>query len=327
MVGMVLFGIIFYGAHEIAAGNQTAGGLMSFIAAFSLAYEPMKKLAKLNNALQLGVGAAERVLSLLDQETKIKSPDDAVTVKYNSPPEITFKDVCFEYDDGDSEKAVDGVSIDIKAGEVTALVGESGSGKTTILNLIPRFYDVNNGAVLINGENVKRLDLKSFREQIALVSQDITIFDDSVSANIAYGSHGASDEDIVNAAKMAAADKFINEMPDKYDTVLGENGVKLSGGQKQRISIARAILRDAPILLLDEATSALDNKSELSIQKSIKALEKGKTTVIIAHRLSSVQNADKIVVLSKGQVVEQGDHTSLLKKDGVYNRLYNQTMS
>ncbi|MBL4590086.1 MAG: ATP-binding cassette domain-containing protein [Alphaproteobacteria bacterium] len=324
MVGCVLFGIILYGAHQIAAGNQTAGGLMSFIAAFSLAYEPMKKLAKLNNSLQLGVGAADRVLKLLDVPPAIQDKPDAQELKTTSP-KIELNNIVFEYDETVDARALNDINLELKAGKVTALVGASGSGKTTILNLIPRFYDVTSGAIKIDGIDIRDLTIKSLRKNIALVSQDITIFDDTVSANIAYGTPDAKQSNIIKAAKMAAADIFISEMPEGYETKLGENGVKLSGGQKQRISIARAMLRDAPILLLDEATSALDSKSEALIQQSLHELEKGRTTLIVAHRLSTIQQADNIVVLEQGRIVEQGTHTALIKKKGVYNQLYTQS--
>ncbi len=323
MVGLILFGIILYGAYTIASGDQTPGGLMSFIAAFSLAYEPMKKLAKLNNTLQLGVGAAERVLKLFDLKPSIVNKETALTLKITSPS-ISLENVSFEYERGEQEKALDNISLNIQAGKVTALVGVSGSGKTTILNLIPRFYDVSAGVIKIDGVDIREVTLQSLRQNIALVSQDITIFDESVSANIAYGTAKAKQSDIIKAAKMAAADDFISEMPEGYETRLGENGVKLSGGQKQRISIARAILRDAPILLLDEATSALDTHSEALIQKSLQIFGQGKTILIIAHRLSTIQNADQIIVLDRGQIVEQGAHSDLITKKGIYNQLYNQ---
>ncbi len=325
MVGLVLFGIIFYGAHAIADGEQTPGGLMSFIAAFSLAYEPIKKLAKLNNTLQLGVGAAERVLSLIDLPPNITSNENAKKLVCKTPPKVSFKNVSFEYDTELDDRALNDINIEFGAGKVTALVGMSGSGKSTILNLIPRFYDVTAGTVKIGAHNIQNLSLESLRQNIALVSQDITIFDDTVSANIAYGTPHAKQSDIIKAAKMAAADDFIKEMSHGYDTNLGENGVKLSGGQKQRISIARAMLRDAPILLLDEATSALDSQSEKLIQNSLKDLEKGRTTIVIAHRLSTIQDADKIIVLDRGQVIEQGTHKQLMAmKDGAYQLLQKQ---
>jgi subfamily B ATP-binding cassette protein MsbA len=322
MVGFVMFGVIYYGAHAIAEGRQTPGGLMSFIAAFSLAYEPMKKLAKLNNVLQLGVGAAERVLALLDVSPLIKDKRGAKNLTSDTP-HIELENISFEYETEEGkDKAIDDLSLSIASGKVTALVGASGSGKTTLLNLIPRFYDVGAGVITINGTDIRNIKLKSLRDNIALVSQDITIFDDSVAANIAYGTSNASIEDIEEAAKMANADDFILSMTDGYDTRLGENGVKLSGGQKQRISIARAILKDAPILLLDEATSALDNESEALIQKSLQSLKKGRTTLVVAHRLSTIQKANKIVVLEKGRIVEQGTHANLMKKKKAYYGLY-----
>lgn len=321
MVGMVISSVIVYGAYRIAQGYLTPGQLISFIAAFALAYEPMKRLAKLNNSLQVGLGAADRILAMMDIKPSIK--DKARAKSFSAKKcKIEFKDVVFSYEAGKSDRALNGVSLKIEPNKVTALVGASGSGKTTILNLIPRFYDVQSGEITINGEKLQNLKLVDLRHHMALVSQDITIFDDTVAANIAYGRIDASMEEIQMAAQAAAAEEFISDLSDGYETRLGENGVKLSGGQKQRIAIARAILRNAPILLLDEATSALDNESEKIIQETLAELEKGKTTLVIAHRLSTIQSADKIIVLDKGKIVESGSHDSLMKLDGTYKRLY-----
>lgn len=321
LIGLVIFCIIVYGGTEIAAGNLSPGGLLAFIGAFSLAYEPMKRLAKLNNSLQLGVGAAERVTEMLAIQSKVRTAPDAIVLETKQPT-IQFNNVEFHYEKGDDQKALNGVSLTVPANQVTALVGPSGSGKTTMMNLLLRFYDVTAGAVLIDGVDIRKVTLDSLRKQIALVSQDITIFDETVWDNIRYGKPDATEDDIRAAAKAAAADDFITAMPEGYATRLGENGVKLSGGQKQRISLARAILRDAPILLLDEATSALDNESERLIQSSLAAFQKGRTTLVIAHRLSTVQKADQIVVLERGIIVEQGRHDDLLAKDGPYARMY-----
>jgi len=326
LVGCIICIIIGFGAYRISQGELTPGGLISFIAAFILAYEPIKKLAKLNNSLQIGLGAADRILTMLDIDPKIISVANSHQMEAKVA-EIEFKNVSFSYDLASEEKALHGINLIIDPGKTTALVGPSGSGKTTILNLVPRFYDVTDGIIEINGVDIRNYSISSLRKNIALVSQDITIFDDSVSANISYGTTDASHEQIKQAAKAAAADIFIEQMPDRYETRLGENGVKLSGGQKQRIAIARAILRDAPILLLDEATSALDNESEQLIQKTLAELQKGRTTLVIAHRLSTIREADKIIVLEKGNIVEQGSHDSLLKKSGLYTRLYNSSLS
>ncbi|MEM9468837.1 MAG: ABC transporter ATP-binding protein [Pseudomonadota bacterium] len=320
LVGLVVFGIIVYGGYQVAAGETTAGELLSFITAFSMSYEPMKKLARLNNTLQMGLGAAERVFDVIDRRAEVSESSDAQDIKLKAP-KITLKEVSFGYE-GDENKALKNVSLEIPAGKVTALVGRSGSGKTTIMNLIPRFFDVDEGEVIIDQHNIKTFTLKSLRQNIALVSQDITIFDDSVWANIGYGREGASQEDIKQAAIDAEADDFIRELPDGYDTKLGEDGVKLSGGQRQRLSIARAILRDAPILLLDEATSALDNEAERAIQETLSKIQKGRTTLVIAHRLSTVQQADQIIVMNEGEMAELGQHEELLAKEGIYARMH-----
>lgn len=325
LIGLIFAGIIVYGGYEVLAGRNTPGGLASFLAAFTMAYEPMKRLAKLNNSLQMGMGAAERVFAMMDQKSEIYDRDKAGLLKAEKP-EIRFDGVSFSYKEikgaGEDTKALNGIGFVAPPGKVTALVGPSGGGKSTILNLIARFYDVDEGCVSIDGRDVRDVTLRSLRENMALVSQDITIFNDTVFENIRYGAPDAEEDSVFAAAQAAAAHDFITELPQGYDTVVGENGARLSGGQKQRIAIARAILRDAPVLLLDEATSALDNESEKSIQKSLKALEKGRTTIVIAHRLTTVQSAHQILVLDRGCIAEQGTHDELLKAGGLYARMY-----
>ncbi len=320
LVGIVVFAIIVYGGYQVAAGHSTAGQLLSFITAFSMSYEPMKRLAKLNSSFQMGLGAADRVFDMMDQRPVVQEIIDAKQPVY-SQPDITFEAVEYQYEE-EGKKALNSVSFNIQGGTVTALVGPSGSGKTTIMNMIPRFFDAQAGRILIDHDDIRSLSLASLRQNIALVSQDITIFDDTVWGNIGYGRKGAYQDEIIKAAIAAEADDFIRRLPQGYDTRLGEEGLKLSGGQRQRIAIARAILRNAPILLLDEATSALDNEAERAIQATLSELQKGRTTLVIAHRLSTVQNADQILVLEDGKIVERGRHNDLLDRGGVYARIY-----
>ncbi len=317
--GMAILLVILYGGSKVIGGATTTGELFSFITALLLAYEPMKKLAQLNINVQEGLAAAQRVFGLLDMAPDV-TDRPAAAVLGAATGAIRLEDVHFGY--GSDRAALNGLTLDIPAGRTVALVGPSGAGKSTVLNLIPRFYDVDRGRVLIDGADVRDVTLASLRANIALVSQDISLFDDTVLANIAYGRPGADQADIVAAAKAAGAHDFIAGLPDGYDTHVGGRGLKLSGGQRQRLAIARAMLKDAPVLLLDEATSALDTESERHVQNALAALVKGRTTVVIAHRLSTVMDADVIYVMDQGRVVEAGSHAELLARGGAYARLH-----
>jgi subfamily B ATP-binding cassette protein MsbA len=311
--------LIIYGGYSVIDGRTTPGALFAFITAFMLAFEPIKRLAKSSAVLQRGLSAAERLFRVLDAPPAIADRPGAVALA-PSAATIRLQNVRFRYAGG--EPALDGVTLEVPEGKTVALVGPSGAGKSTALSLIPRFHEVESGAVLIGDQDVRAVTMKSLRAQMALVSQEVALFDDTVLANIAYGKPGATEAEIVAAAEGAAASAFIQALPQGYQTRVGENGVKLSGGQRQRIAIARALLRGAPILLLDEATSALDAESERIVQEALSVLGRGRTVLVIAHRLSTVVNADLIYVLDQGRVSESGTHAELLRKGGLYSRLY-----
>jgi subfamily B ATP-binding cassette protein MsbA len=311
--------VILYGGSRVIAGVTTPGTFFSFITALILAYQPVKSLANLNAHLQEGLAAAQRVFAMFDVEPHIRDRPDARPLAVTGGA-IRFDGVLFSYKP--DIPALKGVSLEVPAGRTAALVGPSGGGKSTILNLIPRFYDVDEGAVTIDGVDVRDVTMASLRANLALVSQEISLFDDTVRANIAYGRAGCSDADIVAAAKRAAAHDFITRLPDGYDTLVGEQGIKLSGGQRQRLAIARAMVKNAPILLLDEATSALDTEAERQVQAALAELMQGRTTLVIAHRLSTVLDAAIIYVIEDGRVAEAGSHPELIAKGGAYARLY-----
>ncbi|MDA0239112.1 MAG: ABC transporter transmembrane domain-containing protein [Proteobacteria bacterium] len=311
--------VIFYGGFRVIENSMDPGAFFAFITALLLAYEPMKRLANLNASLQEGLAGAQRLFALLDIEPEIIDAPNAQPLAITEG-HVQIENIHFAYEPGRS--ALDGISLDVPAGKLVALVGASGAGKSTIMNLIPRFYDVEGGRILVDGTDIRDVTMESLRASIALVSQEITMFDDTVRANIAYGRMDATEEEIVAAAKAAAAHDFIIEMADGYDTYVGERGTKVSGGQRQRLAIARAMLKDAPILLLDEATSALDTESERQVQAALEVLTKGRTTLVIAHRLSTVVNADLIHVIDGGKLIESGTHDELISKSGTYAHLY-----
>jgi subfamily B ATP-binding cassette protein MsbA len=317
--GVAITMVIAYGGHQVIHDNMDPGSFFSFITALLLAYEPMKRLANLNASLQEGLASAERLFQLMDRQPTIVDEPNSQPLNI-SGGRIRFENICFSY--VTTKATLSGINFDVPAGKTVALVGPSGAGKSTILNLIPRFYDVDKGVITIDGTDIRDTTLKSLRRSMALVSQEITLFDDTIRANIAYGQKGASEDEIIQAAKNAAAHDFVVNMPEGYDTYVGESGTKISGGQRQRIAIARAMLKNAPILLLDEATSALDTESERSVQVALRRLMQGRTTLVIAHRLSTVIDADLIHVIDNGTVAESGSHKELIDKDGIYARLY-----
>ncbi len=311
--------IVWYGGHGVINGTSTTGTFFSFLTAVFLLYEPFKKLTKLNNSVQEGLAAVDRVFDIIETESDIVEIDNPVEIKTENHG-IIFENVSFSYEE---TRVLSNINIKAKKGEVIALVGMSGGGKSTLVNLIPRFYDTDSGRILIDAIDTKSASLSSLRKQIAVVTQDSILFNDSIKNNIAYGNHEASFEEIENAAKSAFAYDYIKKLPKGFDTTIGELGNRLSGGEKQRICIARALLKNAPILLLDEATSALDAEAEQVVQKALENLMSGRTTFVIAHRLSTITYADRIIVLSGGEIVEEGIHSDLLALEGEYYKLHN----
>jgi len=321
--GLGIAFIIWYGGSKVISGTSTAGTFFSFMAAVLMLYDPVKKLSGLNNAIQQGLAASDRVFDIIDRKSEIAEDDNPVEIQ-SQPHRVIFDNVFFKYDE---EMVLKNISIDVKAGEILALVGMSGGGKTSLVNLIPRFYDVTKGAILIDGVDIRRASISSLRKQIAIVTQEPILFNDTVRNNIAYGNQNASQEDIENAAKVAYAYDFIQGFPNKFETAIGELGSRLSGGEKQRICIARALLKDAPILILDEATSSLDTESEMLVQKALENLMQGRTTFVIAHRLSTIDYADRIIVVVDGHIVEEGKQEELIANQGEYYKLYNMQFS
>ena len=310
--------IIWFGGKSVIAGTYSFGTFMSFLTAVGLLYEPLKKLSKLNNSIQRGLAAIERIFDILERKSDIIEAATPVQIK-PGPHRIVFDNVSFKYD---TTMVLQNIDLTVKTGEIIALVGMSGGGKTSLVNLIPRFYDVTEGAVVIDGVDIRNTSIKSLRQQIAIVTQEPILFDDTVRSNIAYGCQDATEQEIIQASKDAYAYDFIKSFPQMFDTSVGELGGRLSGGQKQRLCIARALLKDAPILILDEATSSLDSESEALVQKALGNLMKGRTTFIIAHRLSTIGYAHRIIVIGDGRIVEEGVHEQLLARQEQYYKLY-----
>jgi len=322
LTGIMIAFLIFYSGKLMSKNELDINNFFSFLAAMMLAYQPVRSLSTLNMVLNQGISAAARILPIIDNKTKIKDVESANTLNI-SLGTINFKDVNFFYDQ-DEGKVLEKVNLEFSGGKMTSLVGHSGSGKSTILNLIPRFYDVQSGDILIDNQSIYKAKIKSLRNNISLVSQETTLFDDTIKNNIKYAKDDASDQEIFEAAKLSYCDEFINQLPDKYDTIIGENGVRLSGGEKQRISIARALMKKSPIILLDEATSSLDSETESKIQEALSVLTKNRTTIVIAHRLSTILNSNNIYVLDSGRILANGKHDELIEKSEHYKNFYNK---
>jgi len=324
LTGIMIAALIYFAGKLVMSDELAVNNFFSFLAAMMLAYQPVRSLATLNMGISQGLSAASRILPIVDVENKIKEKD-TVTKLLIEKGNIEFKNVIFKYEKGNTE-VLKSVNLKIIGGEMNALVGHSGAGKSTILNLIPRFFDCSEGDILIDNQSIYNSSIFSLRNNISLVSQNTTLFDDTIKFNIKYANPNASDEEVISAAKNAFADEFIEKLPNKYDTIIGEDGVRLSGGEKQRLSIARAILKETPIILLDEATSSLDAETENKIQKGLSYLTKNKTTLVIAHRLSTILNSKKIFVIDNGKVVSEGSHDNLLKNSSVYKNFYEKQL-
>ena len=324
LTGLMISGFIVFSGTLIANGELGVNNFFSFLAAMMLAYQPIRSLATINMAAFQGAAAFKRINNIIGKDIKIKNDDNSPSLILKNS-NIEFKNVEFKYDTTD-EKAIKGINLNIQGNTMAAFVGHSGAGKSTIINLLPRFYDPQEGSIEIDGQNIKEISLKSLRNNLSLVSQDVILFDDTIKNNILYAKSEASFDEVKKACKFAAADEFIEKLPSGYDTLIGENGIRLSGGQKQRISIARAILKESPIILLDEATSSLDAESEEVVQNAILNLAKNKTTLVIAHRLSTIHNAKIIFVMKNGKVINSGDHEFLINNCEEYKSLYKKQL-
>ncbi len=322
LTGVMIAILIFYSGKLIAVGELSVNNFFSFLAAMMLAYQPVRSLSTLNVILNQGLSAASRILSVIDTEKLIKNPENAKEINVEKA-NIKFKDVMFSYNKSDGE-VLKNVNLEFEGGKMTSLVGHSGSGKSTILNLIPRFYDCGSGDISVDDQSIYGVTLHSLRKNISLVSQETTLFDDTIKNNIKYANLDASDEEILRAAKLSHCDEFINNLPEKYETMIGEDGVRLSGGEKQRISIARAMLKKSSIILLDEATSSLDSETETKIQDALKILTKNRTTIVIAHRLSTILNSNKIYVIDSGKIIDNGKHEDLLINSKIYKNFHDK---
>ena len=325
LTGIMIAGFIYYSGFMIANGTMQINNFFSFLTAMMLAYQPIRSLATINMLFNQGAVGASRVFEVLDAEPNIKEISSAPNLNIKKG-NIKFKEVTFSYPNTE-DQAINNINISIEGGTTAALVGHSGAGKSTIINLLPRFYDPKNGSVYIDEQNISSVTLSSLRKNLSMVSQDIILFDDTVRANIAYANMNATEEQIKKACDFAAATEFIEKLPKKFETIIGENGIRLSGGQKQRISIARAVLKNSPIILLDEATSSLDAESEEKVQNAVMNLTKNKTTLVIAHRLSTIIRADKIIVMNQGKISDIGTHDQLLKNSVIYKNLYSKQLS
>ncbi|MBW1678712.1 MAG: lipid A export permease/ATP-binding protein MsbA [Deltaproteobacteria bacterium] len=316
ILGSALF--IFYGGYSVIKGQTTPGAFFSSMVALMMLYEPVKRLNKANQSIQEGLAGATRIFAVLDTKPEIVDHSGAIELS-SIKSGVEFKNVSFKYED---DLVLNNINLKTRVGDIIALVGPSGAGKTTLINLIPRFYDVIEGQIIIDGHDIRKITLRSLRANIGLVTQQTILFNDTIKYNISYGNPEKTEQEIVSAAKAANAHKFIQKFPQGYDTIIGEQGVKISGGEKQRLTIARAILKDAPILILDEATSSLDSESELEVQKALEYLMVNRTTFVIAHRLSTIKKANKIIVISSGKIVGEGRHEELLKANLIYKKLY-----
>jgi subfamily B ATP-binding cassette protein MsbA len=316
--GIAIAVVVWYGGVQIFKGNATPGEFFSFLAAVVLVYDPAKKMTRINNTVQEGMAAFNRIYDIIETQSTICDPPEPIHLPMG-PHRVQFKAVGFKYD---QEFVLKNINLEVSPGETLALVGMSGGGKTSMVNLIPRFYDVSEGRILIDDTDIRKAAVKSLRQQVAIVTQDPILFNDTVRNNIRYGKSDAKDDEIVAAAKSAYAYDFIMNFPSGFDTLIGELGGRLSGGEKQRLCIARALIKDAPILILDEATSSLDTEAETVVQKALENLMRGRTAFVIAHRLSTIQNADRVIVLVKGRVVESGTHDSLMRQKGEYHKLH-----